>query len=396
MHSRAVRSAVVALLLVAAAGAAFQVWRHDSQTRSLDARALALDAVPDRMLPAAAELTAAQRAYADSGLREPETFERFDAILQQLTTDAARFRVSTESAESARHLDSALGTLADLTTAAARARERLNAQEPLAAADLLLGSQAQEQVAAMAASLGGFRAAELQWVRERRATLAASTYATLGAVALLWVGALVLLVRAAGAKPRARENTADAASAAAPEATGHAQRTHLDLQAIADVCTGIARLTDATALPPLLERAATVLDARGIMLWMGGGNELFPAGGFGYDAAVLQRLRPIPRSADNATASAWRTSEMRTVSGDASGPGAIVAPMCAPDGCIGVLAAEVRNGRETDADVRALAAILAAQLAGVLTAWPAASTAASGTAAGGSAPRRSQGNAAAS
>jgi hypothetical protein len=52
--------------------------------------------------------------------------------------------------------------------------------------------------------------------------------------------------------------------------------------------------------------------------------------------------------------------------------GAIVAPMFGPDTCIGVLAAEVRNGREQDASTRAVTMMVAAQLAGVLSAWPSA------------------------
>ena len=45
--------------------------------------------------------------------------------------------------------------------------------------------------------------------------------------------------------------------------------------------------------------------------------------------------------------------------------------------CVGVLAAEVRAGRERDAATHAATAIIAAQLAGILVAWPAASSAAS-------------------
>ena len=43
--------------------------------------------------------------------------------------------------------------------------------------------------------------------------------------------------------------------------------------------------------------------------------------------------------------------------------GAIVAPMFGPDTCIGVLAAEVRHGREQDASTRAVTMMVAAQLA---------------------------------
>jgi hypothetical protein len=55
--------------------------------------------------------------------------------------------------------------------------------------------------------------------------------------------------------------------------------------------------------------------------------------------------------------------------------GAVVAPMFGPDACIGVLAAEVRHGREDDTDTRAVTAMIAAQLATAVAAWPAASTA---------------------
>jgi hypothetical protein len=50
--------------------------------------------------------------------------------------------------------------------------------------------------------------------------------------------------------------------------------------------------------------------------------------------------------------------------------GAVVAPMFAPDACIGVLAAEVRHRREEDSGTRAVTAMIASQLATALTASP--------------------------
>jgi len=46
--------------------------------------------------------------------------------------------------------------------------------------------------------------------------------------------------------------------------------------------------------------------------------------------------------------------------------GALAAPLLAREGCIGALTAEIKNGGETSAGVQAIAAILAAQLAGIL------------------------------
>jgi GAF domain-containing protein len=49
----------------------------------------------------------------------------------------------------------------------------------------------------------------------------------------------------------------------------------------------------------------------------------------------------------------------------------VVAPVVSADGCIGVLSAEIRDGGEASETVQALAAIIAAQLAGVLGSTPA-------------------------
>jgi hypothetical protein len=148
----------------------------------------------------------------------------------------------------------------------------------------------------------------------------------------------------------------------------------IDLAAAAKLTTEISTFTDQAELPGLLGRAAEVLDARGVVIWMGAGSELFAAAAHGYDPSVLQRIKPIARNADNATAAAWRTSQLRTVPAVPGGHGAIVAPMLGPGGCVGVFAAETRSGREQDEAAQSVATIVAAQLASVLAAWPAAST----------------------
>jgi hypothetical protein len=53
--------------------------------------------------------------------------------------------------------------------------------------------------------------------------------------------------------------------------------------------------------------------------------------------------------------------------------GAIAAPVHGVSGCVGVFAAEVRHGREADPGTQAVAAMVAAQLAGLVSAWPSAS-----------------------
>ena len=69
------------------------------------------------------------------------------------------------------------------------------------------------------------------------------------------------------------------------------------------------------------------------------------------------------RDATNLTASAYRTGLLQTVKADAISSGAIAVPLVASGGCVGVMAAEVKNGGEQQEDLLAAATIVAAQLA---------------------------------
>jgi hypothetical protein len=122
---------------------------------------------------------------------------------------------------------------------------------------------------------------------------------------------------------------------------------------------------DTESLPAVLARAASVLDATGIVLWISDpdGHELNPIVTHGYDQQVLLRLGTIRREAENVTAAAFRTSLVQTVKSDAVSNGAIAAPLVTPVGPVGVMSAEVRNGREQHPGTLAAATIVAAQLA---------------------------------
>jgi len=143
----------------------------------------------------------------------------------------------------------------------------------------------------------------------------------------------------------------------------------LNLSAASRICTELARVTTAGDVNRLLTNAADILGARGIIVWVAdhSGVALYPMFTHGYAAAVLARLGTISTDASNATAAAWRSGELVAVPGDAASPGALVTPVMAADRCVGVLAAELRDGREMREDVRALTAIFSAQLATVVT-----------------------------
>jgi hypothetical protein len=143
----------------------------------------------------------------------------------------------------------------------------------------------------------------------------------------------------------------------------------LALRAAAELCTEFGRMHDLADLKTLLGRAARLLDASGLVVWLGNttGADLRPVIAHGYSDQVLDLMRAVPRTADNAAAAAYRSSTLQIV---ASRPGqslgAVVAPLLSADGCIGALTAEIRDGSEQSEDVQSLASIFAAQLAGVL------------------------------
>jgi hypothetical protein len=162
--------------------------------------------------------------------------------------------------------------------------------------------------------------------------------------------------------------------AAAPAEPPPPPRPAVDLSATARLCSEMARVLDPADLPRLLEQAAGLLNASGLIVWVAdrSGSALFPTLTHGYSAAVLARMSSIPRDADNAAAASWRLAELRTVTAQGQAPGALVTPIVTAEGCVGVLAAETRNGSETDEGTRAISRILAAQLATFVTTVPGA------------------------
>jgi hypothetical protein len=151
------------------------------------------------------------------------------------------------------------------------------------------------------------------------------------------------------------------------------------LRAAADLCTEFGRVNDMADLKTLLGRAADVMDAAGLIVWVGNasGADLRPVLAHGYAEQTIARMPAVSRSADNAAAAAYRTGALQVVSSrPGTAHGAVAAPLLSPDGSIGALTAEIKDGGEASVGVQALAAIVAAQLAGVL----AASVAAQGSA----------------
>ncbi|MEO8520213.1 MAG: hypothetical protein ABI603_02555 [Acidobacteriota bacterium] len=137
-----------------------------------------------------------------------------------------------------------------------------------------------------------------------------------------------------------------------------------DLLAVAHLCTGLGRARSAQELQPLLQEATRILDATGLIVWLWDETVegLTPALVHGYSEKVLAQLPTVSRDADNATAAAFRSAHACEIHGNEHRSGALVVPLMQPEGCGGVLAIELQNGREQTPSVLAVAMIVAAAL----------------------------------
>ena len=138
----------------------------------------------------------------------------------------------------------------------------------------------------------------------------------------------------------------------------------LDLQLAARICTDFSRLADIGHIDPLLEDAAKLLSAVGLIVWVWEArtSELLPVFTHGYSDYVLSLVPKVRRESDNATAAAFRTAQTTVVASTEHTSGALVVPLMSPGGCIGALAIELKDGAERQQPVRALANIMAVEL----------------------------------
>ena len=263
-----------------------------------------------------------------------------------------------------------------------RVREYLTSDQPLMAADVIF-TEGSEMAATAARQVETARLAEHQVfdrdvadLRKQQAVISDSAAAVVALVVLL-----LIPVRRAAAQPAEESSISIAPArlvapppAPAPVVAPPATTVNSLMRSAAMLATDFGRVTDLDELTRLLGRAADVLDASGLMVWMGSvsGGDLRPVLAHGYSSQVLARIPPVPRAADNAAAKAYRSGTLQIVlARPGAAIGAVVAPILSADGCIGALSAEIRGGSETSEVVQSIAAIFASHLAGVLAAAPA-------------------------
>ena len=145
----------------------------------------------------------------------------------------------------------------------------------------------------------------------------------------------------------------------------HVERPEFDLQSLAKVCTKLGQAGSTKDVQPLLQEVAAILDAAGLIVWVwhSTASVLRPTLVHGYSAGVVARLPTVTRDADNPTAASFRSGQAREVPATDVTCGALVLPLLLRSRCVGVLAIELQPGRELTDSARAVATIVAAAIA---------------------------------
>ncbi|MEO7272492.1 MAG: GAF domain-containing protein [Vicinamibacterales bacterium] len=412
MKSRSARLALLVLFVLALGVTAYLFRKGEIARRAETAAADVFNAKARSTSRSILELRAAQQAYVATGQGEDFWAARVTSTLANVKEGLTALRAAAISTDGQAALEAASGSIQDFAQMDGRARTYVRGKQSILASDLIFSNGNELTDAAVGALEKAASAEQVARAGANETLASRQSFALVAAAAAAVL--IVLLLLPAGepelSAPAFLEPTRPGATSAAPlarrESWSTARKANqpappidappmespaapavaevpavppmvappappvpaFNFTAMAALCTDLSRVDDTMALPPLLERAATLLDAAGIILWIADpdGRELNPVLAQGYPQHLINRLGAIPRGAENATAAAFRTATLQTVYGDASTNGAIAAPLVTCGGCVGVMAAEVRGDTEKlDANLAA-ATILAAQLAALV------------------------------
>ena len=401
------RKLLRAALLVIFLGAGVASGSHACITgqRIADSRraARAFDVRAWTLAVSLADLRAAQQAYVATGQERGYWMADASDRIEDVTAELSALSAASIAPGTGTALDEAASLVAALARMDVRARDHAEAGEDLMASDLIFADGLELSRSAadhMERARLVEREARDDVVGAQEQSQAWAVGGTLGASVLF---VLLLSPLSAGRSPAKGvpaspddQGTEEPASPlpegrlfldletdggdgkTAKEADAGPSTTPTpDLRLAADLCTDLGRSANAADLPPLLARAAELLNASCVIVWVrdGTGTVLRPAVSHGYPAAALARLGTIPCDDDNVTAAAYREARMHVIPGNAEAPGAIVAPLASPEDRPGVMTLEVNDGWEASDVVQSTATIIAAQLATLVAADPASTSA---------------------
>jgi hypothetical protein len=377
MNSRFIRILIVVVGVAIVASAALLIRDLDSRIRFQQSSSDALREQARALGATISDVRVGQVAYVANGQSVDFWMAHVAKLLPTLQTQSAEFGAALTAPTARAAFDAALVALENFKTLDNRVREFLTRGNGLLAGDLIFADGIESATTAsshLATALQDelqLRTNSVAQIQRRQIEILGG--ATGGILLLLLALAFTGTASRQPAEPPVTAPVIEPIRFEAPLPRAKAAVTP-KLITTAQLCGELSRITESRQLPALLERAAKVLDASGMIAWVAdpSGRELRPAVSFGYPEKVVARMGGIPRDAGNAVAAAYRCAELRTVAGEGTSNGALVTPMMTPEGCIGVLSTELKSGCEKDESSQALATIFAAQLATLVSPPPVA------------------------
>jgi hypothetical protein len=338
-----------------------------------------------------AELRGAQAGYLAAGQNAAEWMNRATALTVQLQSAVANLTSTSTSTEARAHYQTVNELVGEVSSNDLKARGFVASGQLLVASDVLFQEGA-EPAKKLALEIADAREVEMAAFEKSATQLG---YIGLGVNGAAFAIGLLLITLT----NRARKSPADNADAGTlnlhggtnepanknlnqnpgtseprnPGTSGTSETPHdnpfaastVDLTNAAELCVDLGRILDGRDLPALMARAATVLDAKGIVLWVSEGAVLRPSVAHGYSDRVLQRMGTLMIDGDNVTSLAFRSMQPQVVRGSIDGQGALAVPLITASGCVGVLAAEVQGAKPGDTRF-AVARMIAAQLSTIV------------------------------
>lgn len=371
------------MALIAIGVAALLLIRSERQIHERASSLRAFDRHAREASDALTEARVAQHGLVAAGQGEAFWMSRVTASTEAANAALAALRqAATPGGRTA--INEATETAAEFGNIDNRVRDYLTSGQPLMAADVIF-TEGSDAAATAGRQVETARLAEHQAFDRNVADMRRQQAITIGAAAAV-VALVVLILIPVRRAPIAEDSVEGATSnsiapfpVARTTAAASAETTSPTagelFRAAADLATDFGRVRDLEELTRILGRAADLLDASGVMVWMGttSGGDLRPVLAHGYSSQMIARIPPVARSADNAAAAAYRSGTLQIVlSRPGVSSGAVVAPILSANGCIGALSAEIRGSGETSELVQAFAAIFASHLAGVLATTPTA------------------------
>jgi hypothetical protein len=374
-------SLLVVLTILLIAGTVIQDFRFDGGLARTRLDAMSRDRDIGSLQVSLSEFRAAETAYLAAGQGPDFWMRRASDLLAQINGTIERLRASSTSAEAQGRYDAAAAAFADLDRVDQKARAQIQGDQRFTASDIIF-VEGLEPAGRAGTELANARNAEAS---QAEADLIRTTRFRLG----LNAAALALLLAALGYATRAGRQKAPVSSAAltaqmirelpppVKPAAAAAQRAPApaapappatNLPEAAELCIDLARVIDGRDIPALLERAARVLEAKGVIVWTvdHGLQALRPTLSHGYSDKVIGKLGTLELDADNVTSLAYRSMKPQTMaSATPGGSGAIAVPLVTAAGCTGVLSAETRDGKPAT-DMVAVARIISAQFATII------------------------------